>query len=196
MKMLVSGGHRPMYDEYDVGHLVCPRSRNLVWSKTWAADNAAFSAFDADAYVLMLELTHRAPGCLFVTVPDVVGDAFATMEMWQSWAKVVRSFGMPLAFVLQDGVEDVGVPWLECDAIFIGGTTEFKLGPTARMCALEAKRQRKWLHMGRVNTLRRMRYAQHIGCDSIDGSSFARFPDQRFSRFTRVASQPPLLEAE
>jgi hypothetical protein len=33
--------------------------------------------------------------------------------------------------------------------------------------------------MGRVNTRLRFRYAFHLGCDSIDGSGFSRWPDQR-----------------
>jgi hypothetical protein len=31
--------------------------------------------------------------------------------------------------------------------------------------------------MGRVNSLRRVRYAKAIGCDSIDGSKFSWFRD-------------------
>jgi len=193
MKLLVSGKHRPMYDAYNVGHLVCPRSRNTVWSTPWAADNAAFSRFDADAYRRMLDATHATPGCLFVTVPDVVGDAFATRELWDDWAPVVASYGLPAAFVLQDGVEEVGVPWLDCAAVFIGGTTDFKLGATARACVCEAQRLGRWVHMGRVNTTRRLKYAQSLGVDSIDGSGFARFPDAMLSRFTRVVATPPLF---
>ena len=195
MKLLVSGKHRPMYDHYDVGHLLCPRSRNVVWSQEWAADNAAFSRFDAESYVAMLASVRARPGCHFVTAPDVVADAFATRELWRDWYPAIRAYGLPVAFVLQDGVEDVGVPWLDCDAIFVGGSTAFKLGATARHCVREAKRLGKWVHMGRVNTQARLRYAQHLGCDSVDGSGFARFPNAMFSRFTRVASQPPLVTA-
>jgi hypothetical protein len=182
-----------MYNLFDVGHLVCPRSRNVVWSQEWAADNAAFSRFDAAAYRSMLATIAGQPGCLFVTVPDVVGDAFATRDLWREWFPVVRAHGLPAAFVLQDGLEDVGVPWLECAAVFIGGSTAFKLGPVARMAVQEAQRLGKWVHMGRVNTMRRLRYAQHIGCDSIDGSGFARFPDAMLPKFTRVSLQPALF---
>lgn len=33
--------------------------------------------------------------------------------------------------------------------------------------------------MGRVNTFRRFRIAYDAGCDSIDGSSFSKFPAAR-----------------
>ena len=193
MKLLVLGKHWPMYDAYNVGHLVCPRSRNCLWAPVWAADNAAFSRFDPKAYRRMLERVHRTPGCLFVTVPDVVGDAFATRELWSDWYLFVHAFGLPTAFVLQDGVLEVGVPWLECDAVFIGGSTAFKLSADARACVTEAKRLGKWVHMGRVNTMPRLRYAQHLGVDSVDGTGFSRWPDVTFSRFTRVASNQPLF---
>lgn len=60
-------------------------------------------------------------------------------------------------------------------AVFIGGTTEFKLGATARAITAEAKRRGKWVHMGRVNTAQRVRYAKQIGCDSFDGTTFSRW---------------------
>jgi hypothetical protein len=39
------------------------------------------------------------------------------------------------------------------------------------------KRAGKWVHMGRVNTDRRIRYAAAIGCDSIDGTKWVRWRD-------------------
>lgn len=184
--LLVSGGHRPMYDDYPVGHLLCPRSRNAIWASRWAADNAAFSHFDASAYVSMLDRVEGTPGCLFVTVPDVVGDAEQTTELWRTWAGVVHQRSFPAAYVLQDGVTSKTVPWDTCQAIFVGGSTEFKLGASARVLVSTAKRLGKWVHMGRVNSERRLRYAQSLGVDSVDGSGFARFPDAMFPRFTRV----------
>lgn len=182
-----------MYDGYDVGHLLCPRSRNVVWSPTWAADNAAFSRFDAEAYRAMLAKIAGVPGCLFVTAPDVVGDADATLALWSDWEPILRAHGLPAAFVLQDGITPAAVPWDTCAAVFIGGTTAFKLGPEARACVVEAKRRGVWVHMGRVNSERRLRYALAIGCDSVDGSGFARFPDAMFPLFARVSSMTPLF---
>jgi hypothetical protein len=34
-----------------------------------------------------------------------------------------------------------------------------------------------WIHMGRVNTKRRLSYAYRIGCDSVDGSQWSRWSD-------------------
>lgn len=192
MKLLVSGGHRPMYDEYDVGHLICPRSRNIIWSREWAADNAAFSGFDADSWCAMLDAITGRSGCLFATVPDVVGDAKHTRVWWDNWKDRVYLAGLPAAYVLQDGSADVGVPWDECAALFVGGSTAYKVSAEAVLFIREAKRRGKWVHVGRVNTERRLRWAQHVGADSVDGSGFARFPDHMFPRYTRVAMHLPL----
>lgn len=193
MTLFVSGKHRPIYDGYNVAHLLCPRSRNVVWSREWAADNAAFSGFDECAWLRMLDRIAGTTGCRFVVVPDVVGSAVKTLALYHQHVRRVLSAGFPPAYVLQDGIEHTpGVPF-SAQAVFIGGTTAFKLGPVARAFTAEAKRRGLWVHMGRVNTMRRLRYAQHIGCDSIDGSGFARFPDAMLSKFTRISLQQTLM---
>lgn len=178
-----------------LGQLLCPRSRNRIVLPRWAADNAAFSRFNASAYMAMVERIAIEPTRpLFVTVPDVVADAVATMADWRRWVKILRPLGLPLAFVLQDGVECVGVPWDQCAAVFVGGSTAFKVGPVARAHVEKARHCGVWVHMGRVNTVRRLMYAQQIGCDSVDGSGFARFPDEMIPRFTRVNDNGLLSE--
>lgn len=185
-----------------LGQLLCPRSRNAIVLKHWAADNAAFSKFDADAYLRMVrEIADGiAPTCptidaplprpLFVTVPDVVGNAHETRWRFANWYPVLKPFRLPLAYVLQDG--EITPPWPLIAAVFVGGSTAFKVGPEARAFIAEAQRLGKWVHMGRVNTVRRMMYAQQIGVDSVDGSGFARFPDAMLPRFTRVADNGQL----
>ena len=63
-------------------------------------------------------------------------------------------------------------------ALFIGGATnEFKLGPEVEAIVAEGRQRGIWIHMGRVNSLRRLVYAASIGCDSIDGTQWVRFRD-------------------
>lgn len=113
----------------------------------------------------------------FAVAPDVVGDADATMERSRPWLGRIRNLGMPAAFVAQDGLEDIEIPWSEFDVLFIGGDTAWKLSGYARLIVAEAKRRGKSVHMGRVNSLARMRYAAAIGCDSADGTYIAFGPD-------------------
>lgn len=179
-----------------LGQFLCPRSRNAIVLPLWAADNAAFSKFDPVAYATMLERAAAEPTRpLFVTVPDVVGDAFRTRWRFADWYPVLKRFRLPLAYVLQDGEHTDTVPWSLIAAVFVGGSTAFKVGAQARALVVEAQRRGKWVHMGRVNTVRRLMYAQQIGCDSVDGSGFARFPDAMLPRFTRVAGNRTLALA-
>jgi hypothetical protein len=50
--------------------------------------------------------------------------------------------------------------------------------------------------MGRVNTRRRIMYANAIGCDSVDGSAVSRFRDTYLREFLAHAAAPPQLTLE
>ena len=79
-----------------VGHLIVPRQWNDpetldLTPGTWACDNGCFVGLDAGAFMRMLYAYRRKPGCLFVSVPDCVGDAAETLQLWGFWSQVVRS---------------------------------------------------------------------------------------------------------
>jgi hypothetical protein len=97
----------------------------------------------------------------------------------------IRVLGFPAALVAQDGLERLDVPWAAFDVLFIGGSTEWKLGEAARALVARAKARGKWVHMGRVNTRTRLRYADAIGCDSVDGTRLAFGPDDNLPRVLR-----------
>jgi hypothetical protein len=157
----------------------------------WAADNDAYLAWDEKKYLRMLEVISEIPGCLFVTVPDVVGDAKATLDRFDEWENRVRATGHPVAFVVQNGVDEHPVPWDRVDAVFIGGTDDghppFKFGPVAAEVCREARQRGKWLHMGRVNTHNRIRYANSLGCDSVDGTNFSMYRRTKLPKALRWA---------
>lgn len=162
------------------GRLLSPRHFGRIADTAaagipWAADNDCFQQLDAAAYRRMIAAIHGLPGGLFVTAPDVVGDWRATRERWEEWALEIRAAGQPLAYVAQDGQPFPEVPWLELDALFIGGTTAYKLSADAERLGRHAKRLGMWLHMGRVNSRKRFDYARAIGCDSVDGSSYSKW---------------------
>jgi hypothetical protein len=130
---------------------------------------------------LSIDITdpHASPVC-FAVAPDVLCDAAATLRLARMtrMPEWIRYIGFPVALVAQNGLEDLIVPWDDFDAFFIGGDTAWKLGPAARRLAGEAKRRGKWVHMGRVNSLRRLRYAAAIDCDSADGTYLRFGPDK------------------
>jgi hypothetical protein len=144
--------------------------------QAWAADNGRYASpedYTDESYLAWLAKM-PAESCLFATAPDVVGDAAATIEMSTPMLSRIRAAGYRVAFVAQDGLELLTPPWSDFDVLFIGGSTEWKLGAHAARLVNEAKLRGKWVHMGRVNSLRRMKYAESIGCDSADGT-FLRF---------------------
>lgn len=161
---------------------------------TWCADNGCFGKGypgDDEWYAWLESNADRASMCLFAVAPDVVGDADATIERSRPWLPKIRALGYPAALVAQNGLELWGsarlvtngfpqssIEWEEFDVLFIGGDTAWKLGPEARAIVTEAKRRGKWVHMGRVNSEKRLRYADAIGCDSADGTYIAFGPDQ------------------
>lgn len=183
MRLLVSGATRTLrsVDRPDrLGCLLTPDAGNAVPGPgiQWAADNSAFTNWDPAAFCRMLGRISGKPGCRFVACPDVVGDAYETARLFYQWQPVIKALGLPAALVLQDGQEAQGIPWNMIDALFIGGSTEFKLGPVAAKAVREGKRRGKWVHMGRVNTRQRFRYACELGCDSVDGSGFSKWPSR------------------
>lgn len=182
------------------GLLVTPQKLQLVEVGTrlgapWALDNAAFAGFVARDFERALDYYRSAPSPLFVVVPDVVADARKTRALWDVWA--YRITGYPLAYVLQDGQQAQYVPWEECAALFVGGTTRYKLGADAYALTTEGKARGLHIHMGRVNTQRRLNYAQSHGIDSVDGTGFARFQRHSLRLSERVLGNVQLLmEAE
>lgn len=126
----------------------------------YAADNGCFSRYDPDAIERMLAvLAARPDRPLFFACPDVVGDAPATLTRFRDWGPRVRALGIPVALVGQDGLTPNHVDWDAIDAYFVGGSTEWKLSRESHALVRHAKTRGKHVHMGRVNSCRRIRVA-------------------------------------
>ena len=138
-----------------------------------ACDNGCFNGLNVKRFNSMLMKAEKSNATIqWVAVPDVVGDAQETHNLFQEWNTSIQ---FPLAYVLQDGVENVEIPFDDIVCLFIGGTTEFKLSKTARDVVRTGQRLGKWIHMGRVNTDKRLKYAMLIGVDSVDGTGYLRY---------------------
>ena len=168
-----------------VGWLITPRvfykRRSMrEIDALWAADNDCYKPenFSPDGFkdMLLANLDVRER-CLFVSAPDVVGDAGATLERFFVWERVIRVLGFPVALVAQDGLEDEWIPWDRLDALFIGGSTKWKLSQAAVGLMREARSRGKWVHVGRVNSQKRFRHCWWAGADSVDGTTFGICPD-------------------
>jgi hypothetical protein len=148
----------------------------------YAIDNGAWTAFnrgepfDAEAFRRAVALLGR--GAEWIAVPDVVGDSRGTMEAFDAWAPYLSAY--PRMLVLQDKMTPADVDRLDkchkLHGIFLGGSSEWK-DKTIPMWADYARSRALVCHVGRVNTLRRLRACVESRVDSVDGSGVSRFTE-------------------
>lgn len=147
----------------------------IVNGKPWAGDLGALQGPD---YVKKINLSAVADWlpvmrpyktqCLFLAGGDVVGDADATLETYAEFEHYFTDW--PLAYVAQNGAEDLPIP-PDCAAVFIGGDTEWKESMAAVSVIKRAQAMGKHIHIGRVNWGRRYRLfamlagSEHFTCD-------------------------------
>jgi hypothetical protein len=194
MLLLVSGSTKSVARHAgngNLGVLLTPANGNKIEKVVdtglpWACDNAAFSNFDAGNFARMACRVAGLPRLLWIACPDVVGDAITTMLKFDHWQPWLAGFGLPVAIVGQDGMESLDVPWDRFSCFFVGGSTEWKLSQSAADLCREAKRRDKWVHMGRVNSVRRIEAAALRQVDSIDGTSCSMYGDVHIPKFQRA----------
>lgn len=146
----------------------------------YALDNGAWAAyqakrpFDADAFCRMVD-DHSA-GADWVVLPDIVAGGKESLDFSLSWWGLGPFWRCPLMLAVQNGIEPDDVAHIVGPnlGIFIGGTSEWKEASALSWGKL-AREAGARLHMGRVNSQRRIKIAQAAGCDSFDGSSVTRY---------------------
>lgn len=179
-----------------VGQLLTPLTRYNLRdpAKPWAIDNGAFAGLDTAGLLALLKREeHHRDRCLFVAVPDVVGSARRTLEVFDRWRE--RLTGWKLALVCQDGQENLPLPWDDIAAVFIGGSTGWKLSPHVEHIIHAAKALDKWVHVGRVNDPARFEHFDKLGADSCDGTGIARYSHMREAVAARK-THPDMFKGE
>lgn len=159
-----------------VGVLTTPGHKGIPASirdgAQWAADNQAFTiGFQPDVFFSWLKtMQPYRDQCLFVAVPDAVGDYAETRRLWRQWLPAFA--GWPLAYVGQDGETDIPT---EASALFVGGSTFWKLCEQADDLIRLAQARGLHIHIGRVNWGRRYRHfrllpgSESFTCDGTRG---------------------------
>jgi hypothetical protein len=198
--MIYLSGAAPKESRAWLGMMQSPDIGNRIPADTWwAFDNACFNhagAFDWPKFerVLRRHLAAAGDRCLFVVAPDVPFDADGTIARFEEYRERMAGLGVPVAFVTQDGMGVEDVPWGDIDALFVGGSTVWKTGQESAALVAAAKARGKWVHMGRVNSLKRLRAAMSMGCDSVDGTFLKYGPTVNMARleswFAAVRQQP------
>jgi hypothetical protein len=185
-----------------LGYIDTPAQGNIrPAGVTWCADNGAFGkGYPGDnGFLAWLARQSDREACLFATAPDAICDHQRTYRRSDRFLDPIRALGYRVAFVAQNGARLYSLPWARFDVLFIGGDDDWKLGAAARELVAEARSRGKWVHMGRVNSRQRYRYAQHIGCDSADGTYLTFGPDVNLPKLlgwvTEGRTQGSLWEA-
>lgn len=146
----------------------------------YGLDNGAWSAhqagrpFDEDAFCAAVDELGDAAD--WIVVPDVVCGGAESMRLSTAWLPRLEHVGPLLLFPVQDGFSSDDVRQLVGPrvGIFVGGSTEFK-EQTLPVWAQICRERQAHLHVGRVNTVRRIRLCSLAGADSFDGSSATRY---------------------
>ena len=158
---------------YDFWQLRTPLTQNAYGGTPWGLDNGCFKRFKRDTWLRMVKATYdieERPK--FVCMPDIVGDARRTLELFSTFIQYTG--GLNNCLVLQDGIGEFNIPWSKVKAVFVGGSDEFKVSQECMAAVKAAKYMGKWVHIGRVNTAERVKYWLGIA-DSIDGSGISRY---------------------
>jgi hypothetical protein len=114
----------------------------------------------------------------WIVIPDVVCDATKTLKGVSIYTKKIREL-LPkarLLLVWQDGMvrSDI-IPYLKKGiGVFVGGSTEGKLMSMYWIAGL-CREYGVWCHVGRVNSIKRLRAVMSCGANSFDGSGIVRY---------------------
>lgn len=160
-----------------IGHLFSPGAQRGPFEFIqYSLDNGAFARrddWDEAAWVKLLDwakLSGQNP--MWALVPDCVADREGTLKRWGKYSAVLSEYGWPLAFAVQDGMTTADVPQ-NAQVVFVGGSTEWKWQTLRAWCSNFPR-----VHVGRVNTYRRLWECHDAGAESIDGTGWMR-GDQR-----------------
>jgi hypothetical protein len=187
----------------EIGCITTPYQGNVTFPDEWdvIADNGAFSQrwTPEHWWRWLLDQPRRFR---FAVCPDTFDPTggpchLETLDKWRYWSGRMERAGFVPAFVCQVGCKPRTVP-VDASVLFLGGTTEWKLGPDA-WAITEAHAADRWVHMGRVNSKKRLDTARAMGCDSVDGTYLTFGPDTNLPRLLSwlddAAREPMLLEA-
>lgn len=178
---------------------------DLTGWHTWIADNGAFKGFDQDVFykAIRVLLPYKST-CKAIVVPDVPFHWDQTLAKFRDWSPSLRRMGFPIALAVQDGATPDNIPFGEIDALFVGGSTEWKRQQTrishhaelplfsgipvavshstiVSDIVREAKARGLWVHIGRsANSIKQLWYAYQLGADSVDGTKETYAPNREF----------------
>jgi len=163
-----------------------PWWKNPVDGIPWALDNGAYGAWIRDEefpevwFLKTLKKVPKDKPPVMAVCPDKVAAGDESLEFSIAWRRRLEDLGygwMPWYLAVQDGMDDGAVErelrtgrW---SGVFVGGTMEWKHA-TAEAWVKMAHGLGLPCHIGRVAQLRDLLWAERIGADSVDSTSWVR----------------------
>jgi hypothetical protein len=146
----------------------------------YALDNGAWTAyqqkkpFNVELFKKLVE--NLGAGADWVACPDIVAGGLESLAFSMSWLPWCLARVRLVLIPVQDGMtaDDVRPLLGPLVGIFVGGTTEWKL-ETLPVWGRLAAETGCYLHIGRVNSAKRIKACAFVGADSFDGTSASRF---------------------
>lgn len=146
----------------------------------YAIDNGAWTAYqrgepwEEAAFVDLV--AKLGSGAEFIVAPDIVAGGLDSLRRSVTWLERLEGIGRRRLIAVQDGMGTADVrPLLSRTVgIFVGGSVPWKLS-TVRSWGALARDCGAYLHVGRVNTARRIALCASAAADSFDGTSVTRY---------------------
>ena len=167
------------------GMLWGPTSYKNPWCE-YALDNDCFhnshktNWWNIEGEYKWLKMLDKVSNCelqpMFATLPDVVGDWYATLDISSRYIPELRSRNIRPAIVLQDGATCESAASTGVDVFFVGGTVEWKWA-NVEAISTWCRENKTYLHVGQVNGIAKTVRCIELDVQSCDGSGLARFSD-------------------
>ena len=193
---------RSALENPNIGQLLSPLGWRRPQCEIYACDNDVFAHREdpewwrregETRWLKMLDKMADLPPPLWLILPDIVGNWAETIERAHRYRHEVESRGLRVALALQDGCNWKEVNDFAPFCVFVGGSTRWKWENVPRVVAMF--QNRVWVHVGRVNGEKRIRYVRKLGVDSADGTGLCRFFDEQLPKVLRgLNCDSPQLE--
>jgi len=181
----VGGINKLFCTKFSIGRLFVARNPDPYENEYWGIDNGAYrdylhdKPFNEKRFMRVTERGAAVGGCQMLVIPDVVGNAPATLDMAQGWIDRLTPYDMPLYMVIQDGMveNDLLAFKPHIDGLFLGGTNRLKRD--AEKWRVFADSIGLKFHYGRASSPRKLGHAIRCGSDSADSARlFMMRPDE------------------
>ena len=146
----------------------------------YALDNGAWTAFSKgqpfDERAFEIALRKTGGGADWTVLPDIVAGGLPSLDLSLKWMRRVLDETPRALLAVQNGMEPKDVRGFLGPRVglFVGGDTTWKLQTLPIWGAL-GREVGCWVHVGRVNTARRIWSCARADATSFDGTSGSKF---------------------